>query len=203
MSKLIQVPYFQQNDNEIWGTATGNVQCCPTSNAMLAAWGDPDMIANSKKNGFEEPESYYKSKLEAFGYSANDRGDHNAHTVTLQKAFGIMSEWRTDLTSKQIVQSIDSGTPVVVGFVYKYSGHICLITGYYDDEGGGLLVNDPYGVRAGAADDYSYINPGFGDQSGQNDRYSWGILNRILFEGNNQGAWGRWVTHVNGKATGL
>lgn len=203
MTKLIQTAYFNQNDNDAWEGEPGYVQCCPTSNAMLAAWGDPNMIANSKNNGFDEPESYYKSKFESYGYSASDRGNHDAHTLTLQKAFGITSEWRMDLTSKQIVQSIDHGVPVVVGFRYKSSGHICLITGYYSDEGGGLFVNDPYGLRDGANDDYSYINPGYGDQSGRNDRYSWGLLNKILFEGNNQGGWGRWVTVANGKATGL
>lgn len=193
---LLQTPYFPQNDNEYWDGNAGNVQCCPTANAMLAAYLDKDMIARSKANGFVEPESYYKAKFEACGYTAKDRGNHDAHTVTLEKHFGIRSRWSMTVSSKQIIEQLDQGYPVVAGFQYKTAGHVCTIVGYYLDEGGGLLIHDPYGNRNGASDSYAYINPGYGDQSGKADRYSWGILNRILFDGNNQGGWARLVLSV-------
>ncbi len=204
-NKLLSVKYFQQNDNDAWQGIPGNVQCCPTSNAMLAAYLVPEMVTKSRQNGFSEPESYYKSKFTSLGYSADNRGNHDAHTKVLEQAFGIKSEWRYDLTSKDIVRSIDVGIPVVVGVQYRSSGHILIVTGYYSDEGGGLYINDPYGLRAGASDVYDYINPGYGDETGKNDRYSWPLLNNVLFEPAmpNQGGWGRWVVAINGKSTGL
>jgi hypothetical protein len=203
--KILSVPFMVQNDNDLWSGVHGSVQCCPTANAMLAATLDKDMIPLAKKNGFREPESYYKSKFQPLGYSAADRGNHDAHTRVLESAFGIKSQWRTDITSKDIVRSLDADIPIVVGFEYKYSGHICIITGYYSSEGGGLYVHDPYGLRAGSDNYYHYINPGYGDQSGKHDRYSWGLLNHVLFERGtpNRGGWGRWVTSVAGKPTGL
>lgn len=204
-NKILYTPYYQQNDNDVWQGVPGNVQCCPTSNAMLAAYLCPDFATKSKANGFNEPESYYKSKFAPLGYSAADRGNHEAHTVVLEQAFGIKSMWRYDLTSKDIVKSIDAGIPVVIGVHYRSSGHILIVTGYYTDEGGGLFINDPYGLRAGSSDSYSYINPGYGDQTGKADRYSWGLLNNVLFDSDtpNRGGWGRWVTAINGKRTGL
>lgn len=193
-SKILTVPYFCQNDNDRFGGVAGNVQCCPTSNAMLAAYLDKGLIARSEANGFEEPESYYKSKFEEGGFTANDRGNHESHTQVLKQFFGIHSQWRTDVSSKQIISQLDQGFPVVCGFQYKQSGHICCIVGYFNDEGGGLLVHDPYGLRDGANDDYGYINPGWGDQSGRADRYSWGILNKILFDLPNKDGWARIVS---------
>jgi len=72
--KLLPVPYFCQNDNDLFDGVEGNVQCCPTSNAMLAAYLDKGMIARSKANGFDEPESYYKSKFEECGFTARTSG---------------------------------------------------------------------------------------------------------------------------------
>lgn len=188
---LLNVPYFCQNDNELWQGAGGNVQCCPTANAMLAAYKDKGMIGRAKANGFAEPESYYKWKFLDAGFSASDRGDHNCHTYVLDHYFGIQSEWRTDLTSQQIVQSIDDDNPLVIGVEFKSAGHIFIVVGYYTDEGGGLLIHDPFGRRAGASDSYSYVNPGWGDETGKADRYSWGLLNKIVFDQPNKGAWGR------------
>lgn len=70
---------------------------------MLAAYLDKGRIARSQANGFDEPEFYYKSKFKEYGSTASDRGDHEAHTQVLKQSFGIRSQWRTDVSSKQII----------------------------------------------------------------------------------------------------
>lgn len=189
-TKILKVPFYSQTDNEIWGDAPGYFQCCPTSNAMLAFYLNPDRLARSHKNGFVEPESYYKFLMEDAGYSARDRGNHDAHTDVLRRYFGINSEWRTDLTPDDFKKSIDRGFPVVCGLEYKTAGHIAIAVGYGD---AGMLLHDPYGIRSGCSDHYEHINEGYGDDSGSEDGYSWTVLDRILFVG---GGWGRIVKSV-------
>jgi hypothetical protein len=189
-SRILPVPYYAQNDNELWGGAPGSVQCCPTANAMLGFYLNSDRLKRSEKNGFAEPESYYKYLMELEGYTARDRGNHDAHTVILSKYFKIDSKWRMDLSPKDFTESIDRGFPVVCGLEYKVSGHIAIAVGY---AAAGLLIHDPYGIRMGCSNNYERINPGFGEESGKDDGYSWSVLDRILFAG---GGWGRIVDRV-------
>ena len=190
-SKVLSVPFFAQNDNEPWDGNFGNVQCCPTSNAAMAFFLRPDMRKQSYKLGFSEPESYYKFLFESQGYTSDDRGNHDAHTVVLEACFGIKSRWSMTLTPDDFKHSIDRGYPVVCGVNYKVSGHIMLAVGYSD---AGLLMNDCYGIRAGTADYYEVINPGYGDTTGEQDGYSWRTLDSVLFDG---GGWGRIVQSVD------
>ena len=193
MNYKLPVKYFAQCDNDRWAESDGylvpgNVQCAATSNAMLLNFLKPELKLESAKN-FNEFESYYKDRFDSLGYSADDRGDHGCHTEAL-KSFGVKTEWRTNLTDADITKSLASGFPVVVGFQYKVSGHICLIVGC---TGEGYLVHDPYGIRSGASDSYQYINPGYGDTSGEFDLYRWDTLEITLFnaDGQRTGAWGR------------
>lgn len=186
--KILNAPYYSQNDNEIWGGASGAVQCCPTSNAMLLAYLCPELVKSAEEAGFVEFESFYKAQFELCGFGAGDRGNHDAHTVTL-RSLGIESEWRTDLNFGDIEKSIDVGVPVVAGMDYGQAGHITLIVGYDD----GLIIHDPNGVRRGSSDRY-------GDFYGANDFYSRETLQAIYF---NPLGWGRIVRSVGGKATGL
>lgn len=196
-SKLLDVPFFAQNDNSPWYSdgAHGNTQCNPTSHTMLLAYLLKDFQSKSKANGFGEPEDYLKSKLEIDGCG---RGDHDCFSRSLEKHFGIVSEWRTDLNRQHIIDSLNAGVPIVLGVHYRASGHILIATGY---DNSGVLINDPYGERASSANAYSIINPGYGDQTGKNDRYSWGLIQKVWSSGCD--GWGRIVKSVNGKSTGL
>ena len=183
--KVLTVPYFAQNDNELWGGKHGNVQCCPTSNAMLAFAMKPYHLLEARKQGFVEPESYYKALMVSCGYGASDRGNHDAHTVVLDEAFGLKTRWHTDLTPDDFKKSIDQGFPVVFGMEYKVSGHIAIAVGYTAT---GLIVNDPYGIREGSSNHYKEINQGYPSTVGEHDAYSWALLNKVVFVG---GGWGR------------
>jgi hypothetical protein len=71
-----------------------------------------------------------------------------------------------------------------------------LITGY-DLEKKYFVVNDPYGVRQGAADLYNT------SVSGEKDIYSFNLMNQIFFDLDPSYGKGRIVTAINGKSTGL
>jgi hypothetical protein len=192
----LNVPYCAQNDNDPWvDGAAGNTQCMVTSTTMLCLSLIPDFAQRSKTNGFDEPESYLKSKY--YKYST-DRGDHDAMSRCLEHEFGIVSQWRTNLSFNDLKASIDVSVPMVVGFDYKSSGHIEIAVGYDDKF---AYMNDPYGVREGTANVYGIINPGWGDEDGKSDPYSWRSMQYIWLCGG--GGWGRVVLSVNGKATGL
>jgi hypothetical protein len=154
---------------------------------MLAFYLNKERLKRSDENGFSEPESYYKYLMELEGFTSDDRGNHDAHTVVLKKYFNIDSVWRMDLIPQDFIESIDKGYPVVCGLEYKISGHIAIAIGHSDY---GLDLNDPYGIRAGLSDAYTRINPGYGEESGKADKYSWETLDQILFAG---GGWGRIV----------
>lgn len=176
-NKLLNVPYFAQNDNELWIDGTpGYAQCNVTAHAMLLAYLIPDFIDRSKKNGFREPESYLKSKF--YKYST-DRGNHNAMTQTLQNEFNLRSEWRYNGTLNDIRKQIDQNKPVVIGVDYKVSGHILVVTGYIDSR---FVVNDSYGIRNGSTNQYD-LNQGYGDQKGKSDVYSTELMNAIWYPG--------------------
>lgn len=184
----LDVRYFAQNDNDIWDHAPGEVQCCPTSNAMLAAHVRKDLFNTAMNSGlYPEFECFYKEEFEKCGYDSGDRGNHDAHTVCLQKRFKIDTRWTTQGTFEEIKKALDNNFPVVVAVDYKQAGHVKLIVGY-DDQG--FWIHDPYGVRAGSSNFYSIVNPGWGETYGKYDYMSWSLCDQIMFDRNGH-AWVR------------
>lgn len=154
---------------------------------MLVAYLYPNLLVSSKRQGYSEFECFYKAEFEAAGYDSSDRGNHDAHTVCLEKRFEIQSTWRMDLHPLEIRESIDKNIPVVSGVDYGDSGHVLLIIGYSED---GWFVNDPNGIRLGARDEYATIN--FGDTyAGAADFYGHEVAATTIFAGGS--AWGRLV----------
>ncbi|MEB3337934.1 MAG: C39 family peptidase [Leptolyngbyaceae bacterium] len=188
----LNVPYCSQlnNDPAIFGP--GWRQCNTTSNTMLADYllqGELTKLA--KEKGYSEPESVYMRIVGKYG----DTIDHVAQTKAL-KALGIESYFSYTLSSKDVLASLRANIPVVVGFAYKSSGHICIIVGH-DPIKKVWLVHDPYGTRHGASDAYDV---GIG---GSFDPYSYGTMQRIFWDQGGESGWGRIVTSVKGKPTGL
>lgn len=167
-------------------------QCNTTSNAMLADFLlQGELTKRAAEQGLREPESAYMRVVAKFG----DTTDHNAQTSAL-KVLGIESYFSQSLSGKDVIALLQAGIPVVVGFAYKSSGHICVIVGY-DPVKKNWLVHDPYGTRHGASNSYDI---GVG---GAFDEYSNDIMQQIFWDQGGEAGWGRVVTSVKGKSTGL
>lgn len=181
----LNVKYMCQVDNE---SGYGYRECCMTSNAMMAEYLTQGRLTR-EANG-RQPEDRYGDYLAPYG----DTTDHSANTSTL-KDLGIDSYWSYTLSREDVLKSLNAGIPVVVGVAYKSSGHILLIIGYEDTT---FIVHDPYGLRNGSTDEYITIGSG-----GDSDRYSFTLMDAILFDGGPNSGWGRIVTAINGKSTGM
>lgn len=66
--------------------------------AMLAAYLDKGMIARSQANGSGEPKFYDKSKFEACGFTASDRGEHETPPKSSSSSLALQSNL-TDLAA--------------------------------------------------------------------------------------------------------
>lgn len=198
----LNVGYLSQLNNEEI-TAAGQVwyswrQCNTTSNAMLADYllsGELSKRAKEKgyknQDGKPEPESAYMRIVGQYG----DTTDHTAQTKAL-KELGIESYFSHTVSGKDLLESLRLGIPVVVGFAYKASGHICLLVGH-DPTKKVWLVHDPYGTRHGSSNNYDI---GVG---GAFDPYSYDVMQQIFWDQGREAGWGRIVTSVKGKPTGL
>jgi len=192
---LIKLPvkYRRQTDNEAYSIfGPGWRQCNLTSNTMMADYLlDGELSRQAAKQGMREPESAYMRILERHG----DTTDHDAQTRALSQ-LGIESYFSRSLSQQDLLNSLRKGIPVVVGFAYKSSGHICLLVGH-NPEKKVWLVHDPYGTRHGYSDAYDI---GVG---GEYDSYSYTIMQKVFWDMGREAGWGRVVTSVKGKPTGL
>jgi len=188
----LPVSYCSQlnNDTAIFGE--GWRQCNTTSNTMLADFLLKGELTNkAKQQGFPEPESVYMRIVGNYG----DTIDHEAQTSAL-KELGIESYFSHSLSGKDVMLSLKAGIPVVVGFAYKSSGHICVIVGH-DPVKKAWLVHDPYGTRHGYSDSYD-IGAG-----GAYDPYTYSTMQMVFWDQGSEAGWGRVVTSIKGKPTGL
>ncbi|MDX2100632.1 MAG: C39 family peptidase [Leptolyngbyaceae cyanobacterium bins.59] len=193
-NRVIKLPvrYSSQLNNDPSLFGPGWRQCNTTSNSMLADFLlGGELTEKAKDQGFPEPESIYMRFVSKYG----DTTDHTAQTKALRD-LGIESYFSETLSGKDVLLSLRRGIPVVVGFAYKGSGHICLIVGY-DPAQKAWLVHDPYGSRHGASDSYDV---GVG---GAFDVYTNSVMQQIFWDQGSEGGWGRIVTSVKGKPTGL
>lgn len=187
----LNVPYFYQGDNRQDLFGSGDRQCNTTSNAMLADFLlDGFLTAKAKELNMKEAEDYYDDFVARYG----DTTDNHAQTEALSD-LGIESEWITwKLTQDDIRRSLDKEIPIVIGVIYKVSGHIVIVVGE-DEEKGGFLVHDPFGIRKGASNEYEK------GPIGEYDFYSYSLMKKIFDPAAN--GWGRIIKSVRGEATGL
>jgi len=188
----LAVPYFSQLNNDPTIFGPGWRQCNTTSNAMLADFLlGGELSKRAKQQGLPEPESVYMRIVSKYG----DTTDHTAQTKALMD-LGIQSYFSYTLSGKDLLLSLRAKIPIVVGFAYKGSGHICVIVGH-DPIQKQWLVHDPYGTRLGSSNSYDV---GIG---GSYDQYSYDVMQQIFWDQGKEAGWGRIVTSVNGKSTGL
>lgn len=126
----LQVPYFSQRDNL---SGTGYRECFSSSCAMLAAF-----------HGKINSDDAYNNIRSKFG----DSTDSNAQIKAL-RSLGLNARFSTIVTEKMVVDEINAGRPVAVGWLhygpYKApsgGGHWSVIIGYTDNA---FIHNDPYG----------------------------------------------------------
>ncbi len=194
LNRLIKLPvkYASQLDNDEAIFGPGWRQCNTTSNTMLADYVlNGELTRQAQAQGFSEPESVYMRLVGKYG----DTIDHDAQTWAL-KELGIESYFSYALSSSDLLLSLKANIPVVVGFAYKASGHICIVVGH-DPDKKVWLVHDPYGTRHGASDGYDV---GVG---GAYDLYDYSVMQEIFWDSGGESGWGRIVTSIKGKPTGL
>ena len=192
----LNVPYASQlgneqivRDGQIWYDWR---QCNTTSNTMLANYLLKGELTNkAKEQRLPEPESIYMRLVAKYG----DTTDHDAQTKALND-LGIESYFSYTLSAKDVLLSLQAEIPVIAGFAYKSSGHICLIVGH-DPVNKVWLVHDPYGTRHGASNNYDI---GIG---GAFDLYTYDTMQSIFWDQGGEAGWGRIVTSIKGKSTGL
>jgi hypothetical protein len=189
----LAVPYRAQGDNDPSIFGSGQRQCNISSNTMLADYLLKGALTKlARDRGLPEAESVYMRLVAKYG----DTIDHTAHTRAL-KELKIESYFSYTLSAKDVLSSLMKGIPVVVGFAYRSSGHICVVVGH-DPNRRVWLVHDPYGIRYGSSDAYDI------GVNGAYDHYSYEVFQQIfLDQGNSESGWGRIVTSVAGKPTGL
>ncbi len=193
-AKVIKLPvsYRSQLDNDTAVFGSGDRQCNTTSNTMLADFLlGGELSTRAKNQGFKEPESVFMRIVAKFG----DTVDHGAQTKALRE-LGIDSYFSYTLSAKDVLRSLSVGIPVVVGFAYKSSGHICVIVGH-DPVKKVWLVHDPYGSRNGFSNSYDV---GVG---GKYDAYTYDTMQHIFWDQGGEAGWGRVVTSIKGTPTGL
>ncbi|MDX2254055.1 MAG: C39 family peptidase [Pseudanabaenaceae cyanobacterium bins.39] len=194
LNPVIKLPvkYCSQLDNDQAIFGPGWRQCNTTSNTMMADFVlNGELTRMAQAQGFPEPESVYMRLVGKYG----DTTDHDAQTWAL-KELGIESYFSYSLSAKDVLLSLKAKIPVVVGFAYKGSGHICVIVGH-DPVKKSWLIHDPYGTRHGASDSYDV---GVG---GAYDPYTYDVMQQIFWDGGGEAGWGRIVTSIKGKPTGL
>jgi hypothetical protein len=197
----LNVPHFDQIDNETNRHGTGGRQCNLTSASMLAAYCIPDFVKESKAKGYVEPESYLGEKVAAYG----DTTDHSAITKGLRNV-GIESYFSYALCPKDLMRSLTQGKlpdgrvgiPVLIGVAFKASGHMVIVRGR-DEKAKKWFLNDPFGSRAGVSNSYAIV----GNKSGENDEVSDDWMDACYWDVGDAAGWGRIVTSVNGVPTGL
>jgi Peptidase_C39 like family len=188
----LKVNYCSQLDNDASIFGPGWRQCNTTSNTMLADYLlGGELSQKAKAESLPEPESVFMRIVAKYG----DTTDHDAQTKALRD-LGINSYFSHTLSSLDLLKSLKVNIPVVVGFAYKGSGHICVVVGH-DPVKKVWLIHDPYGIRYGTSDAYDI------GANGAYDSYSYNTMQQIFWDQGREAGWGRIVTSVKGKPTGL
>lgn len=187
----LDVPYFTQLNNDTHLFGSGRRQCNTTSNAMLADFLlKGELTQQARARGLAEPESVYMELVRPHG----DTISHHAQTMAL-RALGIESYFSTTLPFATLVDSLQAGIPVVIGVLFRTSGHVVLLVGQ-DPQRQIWYVHDPFGIRYGTSDNYDE------GADGSYDIYTYDTL-EALFDPRGTGGWGRIVTRVKGAGTRL
>ncbi len=191
----LPITYRSQLDNNPTWQGAPNRQCNVTSTVMMLDYILKGRLSKlSTDAGFREPEGYYGKILkQKYG---GDTTDHDAHTRCLKEEFGVESYWSKTLNARDLRRQLELNLPVVIGVAFKVSGHILCLVGI-DETAGTYLVHDPYGIRHGGSDRYDI------GARGAFDVYSMALMDKLYWDVGPEAGWGRIITSINVKATGM
>ena len=188
---LLDIPHYDQNDNDTHLHGPGYRQCFKTSVAMMLEGVLNGGLSHlAKRNNMAEPESYYGYHLAEYG----DTTKAGPHINCLREVFKVDASFIQNASLQDIKDQLALGYGVPVGLHYKSSGHWVCVVGW-DEESKVFTVNDPYGIREGSSNRYKVI----GNYSGRHDTYSEPLMLK-LFSGScdNDG----WMIQVKGMLDG-
>ena len=130
----LEVPYYPQTDNYRDASRTCNSSSC----AMCLEYFKPGTL-----NGAKGDDAYVQRV-----FAKGDTTDHEVQTRVLSD-YGIISEFRYNLTFSDIDRELAAERPVVIGILHRGTlyaptgGHMVVVIG--KTENGNYVVNDPYG----------------------------------------------------------
>ncbi|HEY9660098.1 MAG TPA: C39 family peptidase [Allocoleopsis sp.] len=179
----LRVPYYSQRDNLEDPSRT----CSTSSHAMVLNFLKPGSVASD--------DEYFRKFVKPYGPKASTNWD--VHTTALQQ-FGIKSVYRQNLDFADLERSLELGYPVAIGVLHKGTlatpegGHVLVIVGM-DKARGIFYANDPWG------EGFKYTN-----LNGEGVEYpiNPSLDRRWMPDGHGSG-WGRLITAIDGKPTGL
>lgn len=191
------VPYFAQRDSR----PDGYRYCFSHAIAMLlGSIPALNYCDRALKNGYTQPENYYISKLLSDDGETTNNADH---IYCLKKHFSIDAYFTTTASPKDLMLSFEKGYPVPIGVAYKDSGHWILAKGA---KGSSWLINDPYGIRDGAASYYPTLATDQ-NRAGEDDIYSQELMGKVFWDcatdESRDAGWAILVTTIAGVPTGI
>lgn len=163
---ILNVPYFSQRDS---ATAHALRMCFSSSCSMLAEYLRPGCLGS----GANLDDKYMTQYVFKYGDTTN-----SVAQIKALRDLGITAVLKQDLTQQSIIDQINKGIPVPVGFIHKGplnamygDGHWVIVIGY-DLDSQQWVVNDPYG-------DCDLTYGGYpGSTNGASVRYSFKNFNR-------------------------
>lgn len=174
MTKIeLPVPYFSQRDSATW---QGERMCFSSTCAMAAEFLKPGSLA-----GASQKDDRYLAIVQRFGDTTSSQAQ-----VEALGSLGIRAVFRQNGSIDRLVQLLDSGVPIPVGWLHKGpvsapsgGGHWSLVVGW-DPKTQQVIMHDPFGeanlVGGG------YVTTAIGSGKGQcYSRKNWG--RRWMVEG--------------------
>jgi uncharacterized protein YvpB len=128
MPKLLDVPYFSQESNEMNPGGSCNVTSIGMALLFLGAKPRTDQR--------------FPDELDEYCDAHNLDRHSPQDLVTVASVYGIKDTFSTTNTIESVKAWLQSGKPAVVHGYFTQSGHIVCLIGCDDT---GFFVNDPYG----------------------------------------------------------
>jgi muramidase (phage lysozyme)/uncharacterized protein YvpB len=160
----LKVPFLSQRDNEDRPHQTCNVTCCAM---VLNYYG---IKGKGLRSQLEDELEDAIAKI----YGRDGIYYHNNLAKILQE-YGLKNTFKTNATWEEIKVHLANGNPVIYSGKFTQGGHIIVLRGY---EPTGFRVNDPWG---------EWFSWGYSKSSGENLHYSYQLISRVSYGGNNSG----------------